>query len=89
MLLPTYYRSFVWYAKKYEETNDDVVQKKVIAGIHPYVDPRYRERSLAERKLVELMEQCWIYNPDERISIFEAVTFLRDAVEENEVVVRT
>jgi len=68
---------------QYEERNDDIVQKKVIAGVHPYVDPRYKERSFVERKLIELMEHCWIYNPDERISIFEAVEFLRKTVKEN------
>lgn len=47
------------------------------------MDPRYKERSFAEGKLVELMEKCWKYDPDERISIFEAVEFLRKAVEAN------
>jgi hypothetical protein len=68
---------------QYGERNDDIVQKKVIAGMHPYVDSRYKERSFIERKLIELMEQCWIYNPDERISIFDAVEFLRKTVKEH------
>lgn len=33
--------------------------------------------------LVELMEKCWIYDPDERISSFEAVEFLRKVVRDN------
>ena len=33
---------------------------------------------------MELMERCWIYDPDERIGIFEAVEFLESAIEENE-----
>jgi hypothetical protein len=49
----------------------------------PYVDPRYKDRSYAEKMLVELMEKCWIYDPDERISSFEAVEFLRKAVRDN------
>ncbi len=48
------------------------------------MDPRYKERSFAEEKLIELMEKCWKYDPDDRISIFEAVDFLRRAVKENE-----
>jgi len=56
----------------------------LIAGDLPYVDHRYKERSFAEEKLVELMEKCWIYNPDERINMFDAVTFLRKAIKENE-----
>ncbi|KAL3762560.1 hypothetical protein ACHAW5_007805 [Stephanodiscus triporus] len=67
----------------YDEEDDDVIQKKLIDGKLPFVDPRYKNRSFAEKKLVELMEKCWIYNPDERISSFEAVEFLRDAVKDN------
>lgn len=68
---------------QYDEKDDDVIQKKLIDGKLPFVDPRYKNRSFAEKKLVELMEKCWIYNPDERISSFEAVEFLRDAVKDN------
>ena len=57
----------------------------MINGILPYLDPRYKERSYAEEKLVELMEKCWLYDPDERISIFDAVEFLRQAVKDNAV----
>jgi len=57
----------------------------LINGKLPYLDPRYKERSYAEKKLVELMEKCWLYDPDERISIFDAVEFLRQAVKDNAV----
>ena len=57
----------------------------MINGKLPYLDPRYKERSYAEKKLVELMEKCWLYDPDERISIFDAVEFLRQAVKDNAV----
>ncbi|KAL9182905.1 hypothetical protein ACHAXT_004184 [Thalassiosira profunda] len=67
----------------YDTDDDGVVQKKLIDGGLAYVDARYRERSFAETKLVELMEKCWIYDPDKRISIFDAVAFLRKAVKEN------
>ena len=73
----------LWSIVQYDVENDDVVQKKLIDGELPYVDLRYKERSFAERKLIELMEKCWIYDPNERISIFDAVDFLRKAVEEN------
>ena len=69
---------------QYDQEDDDVIQKKLIDGDLPYVDQRYRERSFAEQKLVELMEKCWIYDPGERINIFDAVDFLRKAVKENE-----
>jgi hypothetical protein len=57
----------------------------LINGILPYLDHRYKERSYAEEKLVEIMEKCWLYDPDERISIFDAVEFLRQAVKDNAV----
>mmetsp|Transcript_9348 Transcript_9348/g.21083 ORF Transcript_9348/g.21083 Transcript_9348/m.21083 type:complete len:691 (+) Transcript_9348:93-2165(+) len=68
----------------YDTDDDGVVHKKLIGGKLPYVDPRYNERSFGEKKLIELMEKCWVYDPDERISIFEAVNFLRKAIKENE-----
>jgi len=59
------------------------VQTKIIDGEIPFIDPRYRERSLADRTLVDLMKRCWVYDPAERISIFEAVDILKKAVEDN------
>jgi len=59
------------------------VKKKVKAGEVPYIDERWRTRSYAEGKLVELIERCYAFKPDERIDIFDTVRFLRDAVEEN------
>lgn len=68
----------------YDTDDDEVVQKKLIDGKLAYVDSRWGERSFGEKKLIELMEKCWIYDPDERISIFGAVDFLRKAIKENE-----
>jgi len=48
-----------------------------------FIDPRYRKRTYAEGALVEIIEECWIYEPEDRADIFEVVDFLRDAVEEN------
>eukprot|EP00978_Attheya_sp_CCMP212_P016410 scaffold42990_cov56-Attheya_sp.AAC.7 len=67
----------------YDTDDDQVVQKKLIDGELAYVDKRYKTRSYAEGKLVQLMEKCWIYDPAERIDIFSAVKFLRKAVAEN------
>lgn len=49
----------------------------------PYIDPRWRTRSYVEGKLVEIMEKCWMYDPDERIDIFEAVRLLREVLKES------
>ena len=59
-------------------------QKKLIDRELPYVDSRYRNRTYAEGRLVDIMEQCWEYDPDERISIFQVVKLLREAVVENQ-----
>jgi hypothetical protein len=58
-------------------------QKNVNAGERAFIDERYRTRSYAEGKLVELMERCWFDDPAERVDIFEAVRFLRAAVKQN------
>ena len=50
----------------------------------PFIDPRYKERSAAERALVEVLELCWKYDPDERIDIFGALRMLEAAREEYE-----
>lgn len=68
----------------YENDDDKVVQEKVTKGHQrAFIDDRYRNHSYGEGKLVELMEQCWKEDPSERVDIFEAVRFLREAVEEN------
>jgi hypothetical protein len=58
-------------------------QKKVNKGERAFIDKRYRTRSYAEGKLVELMENCWVDDPAKRVDIFEAVRFLRNAVKED------
>ena len=64
----------------YDTDDDDAVHVKLIGKKLPYVDPRWKDRSYEESKLVELLPKCWAYDPDERISIFDAVKFLRQAI---------
>ena len=61
----------------YDVNDDEVVANHVMNGTRSYVDPRYKSRSFIESKLVEVMEQCWRHDPNERITIFEAVQQLR------------
>lgn len=65
----------------YQWEDDEVVQKKIIKRETPYIDPRYRNRSLEEGALVEIMEKCWAFDPDDRPDVFQVVAFLRDAIE--------
>lgn len=65
----------------YNELEVEVVQQKVVNGEKPYIDPRYRSRSFAEGKLVEIIERCWTYDADERPDIFEIARLLKAAYE--------
>lgn len=56
--------------------------EKIKVGELPYVDPRYRNRNYIQDRLITLMEQCWKFNPDERIDIFSTVAYLRETKEE-------
>jgi hypothetical protein len=47
-----------------------------------YIDPRWKTRSLAEGKIVEIIEKMYAYEPGVRPRIFEIVDFLRIALEE-------
>jgi hypothetical protein len=53
------------------------LQTKVINGERAFIDLRYRNHSFIESKLVEVMEMCWIQEPEKRITIFDAIEFLR------------
>ena len=45
-----------------------------------WIDPRYKNHTLAEQKIVEAIERCWVYNPDERASATEVLGILREAL---------
>ena len=62
--------------------DDQMAQKKILAGELPFVDDRYRNRSIAEGRLVQVMEECWKFDPKDRIDIFHVVERLRDALDE-------
>ena len=58
------------------------VQYKIAMGEKAYIDPRFKERSLAEARMVEIIEKCHEYYEEDRPSIFEVVDLLWQAVEE-------
>jgi hypothetical protein len=47
-----------------------------------YIDARWKDHSLAEGKLAEIIPRTWATDPSERASIFELVALLRDAIKE-------
>jgi hypothetical protein len=59
-------------------------QTNVKNGAQQVVDPRYRTKSFADGKLVDLIERCWEYDPAKRANIFELVEALQKALDENE-----
>jgi hypothetical protein len=62
---------------------EEETQEMIKNGTTASIDRRYKDRSFAESKLVEIIPQCWIYDPRQRIDIFQLVDYLRAAVEEN------
>lgn len=66
------------------EFNDDRVeemQAKLRNGETPFVDPRYRTRSFAEGKLVEIMEACWAYKSIDRPDMQTVTARLREVAD--------
>ena len=63
--------------------DNETAQRKVMRGIMPYIDKRWKENSFAEGQLVRAIEMCHHREPDDRSDIFTIVNFLREAVAEN------
>jgi hypothetical protein len=68
----------------YDSTEEEL-QNKLKKGMTAFIDTRYKERSFAEAKLVEIIPLCWTYDPNQRIDIFQLVIILRKAVQENQI----
>lgn len=66
----------------YDNDDDTLVQSEIIDGKQAFIDKRYRTRSYGEEKMVELIEMCWRYKPEDRPSMFEIVRFLERTSEE-------
>jgi hypothetical protein len=55
----------------------------------PRIDPRYCANSFAERKLAEIIEQCFIHDADKRPDMLQIQRRLKDAILEDQEVERT
>jgi serine/threonine protein kinase len=62
----------------YSEDDTRKIQKMSMMGIRPYLDARYRSRSLIERRMIEIMDQCHELKPEDRPQIFEVVLHLKE-----------
>lgn len=47
-------------------------------GKRPFVDARYSNRTMIERKLVEIMVKCWAQERQDRPTIFEIVKYMHE-----------
>lgn len=62
----------------YERGEKKKAIKAALGGELPYVDPRFRESSFIEGRLVDIMERMWVYNASERVDIFTVLSHLRE-----------
>jgi hypothetical protein len=63
-----YYRTF----------SHSTIRRMVMDGLKPFVDDRYRTRSMVEGRLVEIMEQCWEFYAADRPSVFDVVEHITE-----------
>lgn len=68
----------------YDEQDTSKVQNRVKKGDKPYIDRRFKKKSIADAKLVEIIARCHEFDPADRPSIFEIVAFLTEALTEIE-----
>jgi serine/threonine protein kinase len=57
-------------------TRDQV--RKAVQSHPPQIDPRYKKRSLIERRMVDIMNRCYKIKPEDRITIFKVVKLLHE-----------
>lgn len=82
-LIPSHQLLIYLLVYPFYELKEKEVANLVKKGKLPYIDPRYKEKSFAEAKLIKIMVKCWTYERKNRIDIFQLVDLLRVAVEEN------
>jgi hypothetical protein len=67
----------------YDECHSKKVHERVKKGDIPRIHPYWKRASPGEAALVDIIQQCWLYNPGERIAIGNLVLLLRKAVDDN------
>ena len=66
----------------YEECHTKPIQERVKKGETPRFHGYWKTHSPGEAALVDIIQQCWIYNPANRIAIGDVVLRLRKAVDD-------
>lgn len=66
----------------YDDISDDLLlSDTIVKGILPKISDSVKNHSFAESILLEIMQKCFTYNPENRISIFDVVELLRKSVD--------
>lgn len=78
------YSVLTGYYPFFNVESDKKIQKLVKDGETAVIDPRFVESSFAENKLIEVIQRCFVYDPDMRADINEIWQMLKDAIGENE-----
>lgn len=66
----------------YEEKDTESVQSRIMANQTAFIDPRFISRNYFEKNLFDIVQLCWVHNPDDRIDIFSLVYRLRALTKE-------
>jgi serine/threonine protein kinase len=69
----------LWPFYELDDNHVDEVQEKIRKGLKPFVDERYRVNSMEEAILVNIMEECWAFNPQDRPEMKALVKQLQTA----------
>jgi hypothetical protein len=59
-------------------TNIKEIENITMFGIRPHLHPAYRYRSFIERRMTEIMDQCHVLEPSDRVDIFTVLAHLRE-----------
>lgn len=66
-----------YYDEYSHEISESDIKRQIVAGKRPFVDPRYRTRSVIEKGLVKIMEKCWAQEREDRPTSYELVKYMR------------
>lgn len=66
------------YYDDLHQEQPDLLDIKIRAGIPPFIDPRFKDQSYIEGRLVDIMMQCFQKDPADRVDIFTVVAWLRE-----------
>jgi serine/threonine protein kinase len=77
-----FYTLLVGLFPYYHEMHSDGVKTLVKKGeVWPYISDTFRYGSPGEKELVDIIEETWTFNPQDRIDVFAIIQRLRQVIE--------